>query len=162
MPNPPTTPQPPPSLLTGVRRQLDQLLRAMARVARHLGAALGTLRDRLGNKQLESGPSERPSRPDHPAFSPARPTRPPVSLGESPTSAAEKPREGPGIAQPSGERVLVGSVRAQLLLRSVQHGDDAASAPPTAASPAPRAGAEPPSGAARPGTAPARKRPSKS
>jgi hypothetical protein len=159
MPIPPTTPPPPPNLLDEVRRHLGALLRGLSRLAQQLTASFGALSRRLGQKELGEGQPQRPSRPDHPGFSPSRPTKPPVSLGESPTSAAEKPRMGPGIAQPSGESVLVGSVRAQLLLRSVQQGE---AAPPEApvAPPSSRPGAA--DGAQRPGTAPAGRRPPKS
>lgn len=67
-------------------------------------------------------PTARPSAPlpAGSAFATVAPSRPPVSLGESPTSAAEKPREGADAVKHVGEQAVVGSQRARQLLLDVQ------------------------------------------
>ncbi len=59
-------------------------------------------------------------------FSRVTPARPPVSLGESPTSAAEKPREGADAVKHVGEQAVVGSQRARQLLLDVQRAPSSA------------------------------------
>ena len=86
---------------------------------------------RRGEARALPEASARPAPRGSTDFTAERPKRAPVSLGESPTAAAEKSREGAGAVTHVGEQAVVGSQRARQLLMEVQH------SPPTRERPKP-------------------------